>query len=164
MEVIVKGMKKLCVCMLVCGCFFAVSAKNAEAGPFSNFLCNIQNILGLSDIEVLTVEEAENASRNYKDDRGRGARGTVVIRKDVYPIIEKVYAAASRADRRSLTGVEGNVSDFLIGIVASSISMKQTIQNKKIYIIDFDPMNAGLPPGWESVHGRVAEDDSVSFY
>jgi hypothetical protein len=32
----VKGMKKLCVCLLVCACFFTVSAKNAQAGPAAN--------------------------------------------------------------------------------------------------------------------------------
>jgi hypothetical protein len=52
--------------MLVCGCFFAVSAKNAEAGPLGNFVFFYGKQVGLEEKDRIAIIDGERTSLKNK--------------------------------------------------------------------------------------------------
>jgi hypothetical protein len=168
MEVIVKGMKKLCVCMLVCVCLFGVDAINAqpnipeqkEDGPLYNFLLNMRPlwwVLNITKSDADKLKEAEKASLNSKYDAGAGVKVN-----GLYDVFTKLHNSVSDDSIAVMVASQFNLNRTQIDTLKSAIASGKNLDGSEFYEINF--CDTELPGDWRKVHVIVTNDNSARFY
>jgi hypothetical protein len=151
-----KGMKKLCVCMFMCICFFAVSVKNVAAGPLVNFIENFRSLLlfpGLLQQSVVdAIEDAEDTSLHAN--RAVSKKGIFIAARELHRCFSSNAQQVAR-----IFGAPQSLVDALV----SAVQEERTESGHMIIRFDFypDPILTSL--GWAKIRGYIDDTDMAFF-
>jgi hypothetical protein len=138
--------------MFVCVYFFAVSPKNVEAGPLSNFLNNFSHFLISPNKDSLRIiEDGEDASLSAK---------RAVYKPSIYYAALELLSSYNHS--LAIGVIFSHIPQHLVDSIISCMREEYTESGQSIIRFEFfTPQERDT--GWTSFDGYIGADDHAFF-